>query len=100
MKRAKFNDKVTDFLERASQCMDGDAAELGAELVHELAKFYSDRKLVTRFNCAFCRHEWHSTQIETACPACGYVSFIEGYTESQWKKKCKELHMDYVPYYR
>lgn len=47
MKRAEFDAKVADFLDRASQCMDGDAEALGAELVYDLAKFYKERQVAS-----------------------------------------------------
>ena len=108
MKRAEFNDKVTAFLERASQCMDGDAAELGAELVYELAKFYSDRKVFTRLYCSSCGYEGHPDEEEVLpsgdladkCPECKETGYMCSYTELMWKKKCKEWGADYVPYYR
>ena len=102
MKRAEFNDKVTAFLERASQCMDGDAAELGAELMYELAKFYSDRKIFTRLYCSRCGYEGHPDEEEALvdkCPECKEVGYMCSYTERMWKKKCKEWGTDYVPYY-
>jgi predicted Zn-ribbon and HTH transcriptional regulator len=103
MKRAEFDDKVTDFLERASQCMDGDAFERGAELVYELAKFYSDRKIFTRLYCSHCGYEGHPDVEEALadkCPECEAVGCMCFYTERMWKKKCKEWGTDYVPYYR
>lgn len=95
MKRAKFNDKVTAFLES------GGAEMLGAELVYELAKFYSDRKIFTRLYCSRCGYEGHPDEEEALadkCPECKEVGYMCSYTERLWKK-CKEWGTDYVPYY-
>jgi len=108
MKRAEFDAKVTDFLERASQCMDGDAFERGAELMYDLAKFYSDRKIFTRLYCCACGYEGHPDEEEVLpnggladkCPECSVVGCMCSYTERTWRKKCKEWGIDYVPFYK
>ena len=108
MKRAEFDAKVTDFLERASKCMDGDAFERGAELMYDLAKFYSDRKIFTRLYCCACGYEGHPDEEEVLpnggladkCPECSVVGCMCSYTERTWRKKCKEWGIDYVPFYK
>lgn len=101
MKRAEFNAKVTAFLDRASQCTDGDAEQLGAELVYELAKFYSDRKIFTRLYCSHCGYEGSipDDTLADKCPECEVEGCMCSYTELAWRKKCKEWGVDYVPYY-
>lgn len=96
MKRAEFDAKVTDFLERASQCMDGD------EFMYDLAKFYSDRKIFTRLYCSCCGYAGHPDEEGAAdvCPECKAEGFMCSYTERTWRKKCKEWGVDYVPHYR
>lgn len=96
--REAFNAKVARFLRNASQCMDGDAAELGHELVYELALFYSDRKILTRLYCSACGYEGDPDEEEVlpngaladVCPKCKETGHMCSYTEKQWKKKCEE----------
>lgn len=95
--RTNFDHKVESFLERIEQCRDGYADELALDIVEELAKFYRDRRIYTRWFCSCCGAGSSATDgMKDYCPACHATGFITLHTEVDWKKKCKEWGLEYV----
>lgn len=95
--RVNFNFKVMSLLEHFDQGVDGDSEQLALNIVEELAKFYRDRRIYTRWFCSCCGAGSSETDgIKDHCPVCHAIGFITQHTEVGWKKKCKEWGMEYV----
>lgn len=91
MRRQAFNERVESFL-----C---GKAELSHADVLELATFYSDRKILTRLYCWHCDFEGTPDEEKEhdKCPECKTGGYVCSYTEFEWRRKCKEWGVDYVP---
>lgn len=96
MRRQAFNERVEMFLSGKAQLPHKDMLEL--------ARFYSDRKILTRIYCSSCGFEGTPDEEEKLsngepadrCPECKAGGHMCSYTELEWRRKCKEWGTDYI----